>query len=399
MIAIKDVLKKFQEGYTNRNSETLDSYMEELFIHDDSILTIGTSRSEWCFGIDELKELIDSDWKYWGNVKVNYENSIINSKDNTAWFLADCNLTWNDTPEDFGEWCKDLLSDYYGDEGRFIRFNKMSKLTMLNIKLALLLYSSNHKKGAGVVNPLRLSGTLINKDNKWLIDMLHFSVPMPSYPEWRIDKNNPDSLKYFNEVKEKMSKYNESNPSEARVAITKVLTELQTSYLNKAIDVKAAVGNLFSSYDDTYIVDPNETPAAVGNESMEKLISEQRAKWDDMQLSIHEAIIRTYGDTALIATNGVFKRVLDSDMLLSKEWDKIKETLQKDGKGEDKLFEAQKQIAYALKELAFGEESLWEFRFEAVAIRENNVWKFHNLQFSYPSLYVLEGNYSMTPLL
>jgi len=196
-----------------------------------------------------------------------------------------------------------------------------------------------------------------------------------------------------------MSKYNESYHADSREAIIEALNNLQANYLNKSATIEDTIKNMFLSYDDIYILDPNENPAAIGSESMEKLISEQREKWNEMQLSINEAIIRTEGDTALIVTNGIFKKVLSSDEILSNEWDKIKETLQKEEKGEDKLFEAQKQIAYTLKELAFGEECLWEFRFEALAIKENNIWKFHNLQFSYPSLYVFEGNYHMTPLL
>ncbi len=77
----------------------------------------------------------------------------------------------------------------------------------------------------------------------------------------------------------------------------------------------------------------------------------------------------------------------------------MKATIQKEGNGTDKLFEAQKQIANAFKELSFGEEALWEFRFEALAVKEDGKWKFHNVHFTYPALYVFETNYSMTPML
>lgn len=398
VIEVREVLKKFQEGYTNKNVEVIDSYINDLFINDDSMITVGTTRSEWCFGIDDLKGLIESDWKYWGNFVVDFENAKINSSSNTAWFLADSTVSW-DSPDDNDEWCEDLVADYFEKEGRFINYKTMSKLAMLNLKLAFIVKASKGNQGNNIPFPIRLSGTLIKKNDKWFIKRLQFSVPMSSYPEFRVDRDNIDSLKYYSKIKEKMIEFNEKYSEESREDIIEVLNDLKVDYLNKTANVKDTVNNLFLSYDDIYVVDPNENPAAIGSENIEKIILQQREKWDEMILNIDESIISTEGDTATIVTSGIFKKVLSSDELLLKEWNNIKETLQKEGKGEDKLFEAQKQIAYTFKELSFGEESLWEFRFEALAVKEDNKWKFHNIQFTYPSLYVFEGNYSMTPLL
>lgn len=397
-IEVREVLKKFQEGYTNRNLDNLDRYMTDLFIHDDSIITVGTSRSEWCFGLDDLKGLIEGDWKYWGDLVIDFENSKINSKGNTAWFLADSTISWNSS-DDYDEWCADLVSDYFEQEGRFINYKPMSKLAMMNLKLAFLVKSSQGNKGCNVPLPVRLSGGLIKKNGKWLINKLQFSTPMSSYPEWKIDRNNFDSLKYYNQIKEKMSNFNEKLHKESKENVIEVLNDLQVHYLNKNTDAKNTIKNLFLSYDDIYVVDPNENPAAIGSKDIEKIILQQREKWDEMILDINESIISTEGDIATIVTSGIFKKTLSPDELLLKEWSRIKETLQKVGNGEDKLFEVQKQIAYTFKELSFGEESLWEFRFEALAIKEDNKWKFHNIQFTFPSLHVFEGNYNMTPLL
>jgi hypothetical protein len=269
----------------------------------------------------------------------------------------------------------------------------------MNLKLAFLVRSSQGNKGKNVPFPIRLSGGLVKKNGKWLINKLQFSTPMSSYPEWRIDKDNPDSLKYYNQIKERMSKYNEKYCVESRENIIEILHALQAHYLNRNTAVKDTIDRLFLSYDDIYVVDPNENPVAIGRENIERIILQQRDKWDEMNLDINESIIITEGDTATIVTSGIFKKVLSSDELLSKEWNNIKETLQREGNGEDKLFEVQKQIAYTFKELSFGEESMWEFRFEALAVKEGNNWRFHNLQFTYPTLHVFEGNYNMTPLL
>ncbi|GKX30355.1 hypothetical protein SH1V18_28350 [Vallitalea longa] len=397
-VEITKILEKYQKGYTEKNIDNVDSYMKELFIDDDSIITIGTSRSEWCFGLEECKKLIESDWKYWGEFKIDYENAKINSKGNTAWFLSDCIISW-DEEEDYNEWCDDLVADYFNENGRFINYNSLSKVAMLNLQLAFILKSATGFRGINVPFPVRLSGVLTNKKNQWFISKLHFSVPMSSYPEWRIDYDNMDSLKYYNQSVQKLKNFQYGTNGQSRKSVIELLSTLKDNYLNKSYNVVDTVINIFSKYEDNYIVDPNENPAAVGKEKIKDLILMQREKWSEMELNINESIIKIEGDTAIIVTNGIFKNNQDSEELIKDEWNNIKDILQKDGKGEDKLFEVQKKIAYTFKEVSFGEKSSWEFRFDAIAIHQDDGWKFHNIQFTYPVLYMLEGNYNMIPLL
>ncbi len=398
IVDVRNVLRKFQEGYTNRNVDVLDDYMKELFIDSDKMLTVGTNRSEWCFGLNDLRGLLKSDWKYWNNIHVDVDNAKINSKDNIAWFVTDCIMTWDDE-DDFSEWCDDIVSDYYEEKGRYIGYKTMSKLAMVNLKLTHLLKTSSLGNSNDLPAPLRLSGGLVKEDNTWHINRLHFSIPMPSYPEWRIDTDNPDATKYFEQAKENMLKFQKKFDTDSRSSISQLLTDFQSRYLNLETPTNLVVGDMFLSYDDIYVVDPNEIPAAIGSGQIEEIINLQRDKWDSMTLSIDESIISVEGDTAFIITNGIFKKTTPTEEFLEKEWQRVKETLQKEGNGTDKLFEAQKQIANAFKESSFGEESLWEFRFEALAVKEDGKWRFHNVHFTCPALYVFETSYSMTPML
>ncbi|MEI5908336.1 hypothetical protein WAK64_14860 [Bacillus spongiae] len=397
VIKIKKVLTKFQAGYTKRNVEVLDDFIGEVFVQNERMITVGTSRSEWCFGRNELKELLKSDWMYWGNLTVNIENAKINTKGNSAWFLADSTISW-DTTEDAEEWRQDLVDDFFKKNGRFVHFSPAARVAMLNEKLLFIMKSFAHKQKEPLTFPIRLSGGLVRQDQSFRINRLHFSVPMKSFPEWRIDKNNPDSLKYYNQIKKRMLHYNELFDDECREEITELLHNLRAHYLGKTNPTQL-IKKLFSSYDDNYVVDPNENPAAIGNNHIEKILILQRQKWDEFVLNIEEALIHTEGDTASIITSGIFRKSFLSNEFLQKELHGMKETLQKEGKGEGQLFKAQKQIAHTIKELSFGEEALWEFRFEATAIKEKGKWKFHNLQFTYPSLHLFEGNYRMIPLL
>lgn len=395
---VRQVLRKFQEGYTNRNVDALDDYLKELFIDSDKMITVGTNRSEWCFGLKGLRGILESDWKYWGNLHVDVESAKINSKDDTAWFVADCQMQWSEE-ETFDEWCAIILSDYYGKEGRYIGYKTESKLAMMNVKLTLLMKIASIGISNDLPTPIRISGGLVREDNTWHINRLHFSIPMPSYPEWRIDPDNPDAIKYFEQAKENMLKHQKSFNTDSRSSICQLLTGFQSCYLDSESSTNLVVNDMFLPYDDIYVVDPSEVPAAIGKGPIGEMIKIQRDKWDSMTLNIDESIIGVEGDTAFIITNGIFKKNTPTEEFLEKEWERVKATIQKEGNGTDKLFEAQKQIANTFKELSFGEEALWEFRFEALAVKEDGKWKFHNVHFTYPALYVFETNYSMTPML
>ena len=59
---IRDILRRFQQGYSERNLENVNSFTEELFINSDDISVLGTSTGEILLGFHEVKQLIRGDW-------------------------------------------------------------------------------------------------------------------------------------------------------------------------------------------------------------------------------------------------------------------------------------------------------------------------------------------------
>jgi len=87
---IKAVLVKFQEGYIKRDITLLESYINDLFVKDEDVCIIGTSAVhpggyEWCTSIEEVKKLISDDWKTWGDLRMDIDNTLISINENTAW--------------------------------------------------------------------------------------------------------------------------------------------------------------------------------------------------------------------------------------------------------------------------------------------------------------------------
>ena len=82
---ILQVLRQFQEGYTNRDTSVLHEYMYQLF-SKENILILGTMPQEVCEGLEEAEDLVRSDWESWGDCTFFIDNANISVNEGTAWF-------------------------------------------------------------------------------------------------------------------------------------------------------------------------------------------------------------------------------------------------------------------------------------------------------------------------
>jgi len=79
-------LKRFQEGYTKRDVSKVQTFAEQLF-SKDNIVIIGTEGlHETCIGYKEAANLIETDWKGWGDCRFLMDNAQISAFGDTAWF-------------------------------------------------------------------------------------------------------------------------------------------------------------------------------------------------------------------------------------------------------------------------------------------------------------------------
>ncbi len=69
---VREVFQRFQEGYTARDPSRMDEFMN-LFVPSEEAELIGIGASvrggsEWFQGPEAIREIIESDWTYWGDV-------------------------------------------------------------------------------------------------------------------------------------------------------------------------------------------------------------------------------------------------------------------------------------------------------------------------------------------
>lgn len=86
-IEIIEQLRKFQDGYSKRDSKNVDTFMQSLY-SKDNILILGSMPDEVYSGYKKATRLVKSDWESWGDCKFEIDSANISSHGNTAWFSA-----------------------------------------------------------------------------------------------------------------------------------------------------------------------------------------------------------------------------------------------------------------------------------------------------------------------
>ncbi len=93
---VRKVLQRFQDGYTARDLATLDEFMD-LFVSGNEVELIGIGAStrggnEWFQGSEKIREIIESDWTYWGDVRLDVEGARVSALGDAAWLSTSWGL-------------------------------------------------------------------------------------------------------------------------------------------------------------------------------------------------------------------------------------------------------------------------------------------------------------------
>jgi len=78
-------LRKFQDGYSKRDTGQVASFMESLYSREN-ILIMGTMPNEVFSGFKRASYLVQSDWESWGDCRFAIDSANISSDGKTAWF-------------------------------------------------------------------------------------------------------------------------------------------------------------------------------------------------------------------------------------------------------------------------------------------------------------------------
>lgn len=388
ILELKAILRKFQEGYDKRDINLIDNFMEALFDKDESLFLLGASDNELSFGIDEVKELLISDWKYWGDVKLDIDNSVIKHKEDTSWIYTPATIkyTFADSEETYSNFLG-FIGDFYNSQGQDSEKLNRVKLTEINWILCHLLHQREGTERSYLWDG-RISFVLTKKNEEWKIRQIQFSIPTNSpFPDERINSDTPYQIHYDKEL-ERLRLISNINQLKEVDVIKELLNKLSMKYLDRKTS-SSFIAELLST-NKPMVVNTNSN-IYQGEDSIIKLIDNHRNTWQEISFNFEEAIVDSHKDVVWLITTGLIKKIIPEEILYNNQGEEINQLLTSDLPNKEKLFRIRRNISKTLMEASMGEEYLWPFRFEAVIVKEKGQWLFNYIQFSFPSNVILEG--------
>jgi hypothetical protein len=175
---VRKVLQSFQDGYAARELDKLDEFMH-LFAPGDETELIGIGAStrngyEWFEGYDRIREIIKSDWEYWGDVRLDVENAKITVKGDVAWLSTVGQILQTDHIHS-----DDVTASTLGQMKELLEDEKLSpRDRLVEASHFGVRRWREREKPAGYVWPFVLTAVLVKDGASWRFHTLHWSMPV-----------------------------------------------------------------------------------------------------------------------------------------------------------------------------------------------------------------------------
>lgn len=380
---IKDILKKFQQGYSKRKLENVDSFTKELFQNSDDISVLGTATGEIFFGINEVKQLIKDDWESWGDLNTDCENACISIEGNTAWFSTKGTVkySFDHTPERY-----DRYVDYIKTTAKDNKITPKQRITFINWVLALN-YHQRDKQAREYFWPIGLSGVLVKEEGSWKIVHLHFSVVKANFPDERFENSN-EYMDGCEKQRVIIKKYKNNKALENIENILQFLKGFENEFRQKEHVSDELIRKYFNECDNIYVIGPENKWYEDAKHIKEFFINSDMG---NLSLYIENTIVSKSEKVIWITAVGTLKQAFTEDELINRSLQELDNLFNSNLSSQEKIFGVQRSIAYVLKECASGVDYTCPIRMTAVISNNENGLKFNNIHFSFPFYWIFEG--------
>lgn len=174
--AVRSALQKFQDGYTSRDISRLDEFIQ-LFLQSETVEMIGIGASkraanEWFEGPSRIREIIESDWKYWGDVLLDVEGAKITVQGDVAWLSTTGTVTQTQAFNAALEFhLQDMKSIFDRDD--LSADDKLIEATHYGVRRL-----RERSKGVGHSWPFTFTAVLVRAGAEWLFHTQHWAMPV-----------------------------------------------------------------------------------------------------------------------------------------------------------------------------------------------------------------------------
>ena len=175
---IQQVLQDFQDGYIARDISKLDEFMK-LFLPGDEVELIGIGASarnqnEWFQGPKRIREIIESDWKYWGDVKLNTTEAKITVMNYVAWLstVGTIHQTEAIQTDEVTSFSLKQMKELLGDETLSPRA-RLVEAAHFGVRRW-----REREKPTGYPWPFVFTAVLVKHEGQWRFHTIHWSMPV-----------------------------------------------------------------------------------------------------------------------------------------------------------------------------------------------------------------------------
>ncbi len=174
--AVRDVLQRFQDGYTARDVAELDAFMT-LFAPDEDIELIGVgaakrAAAEWFVGPPAIRDIVEGDWTYWGNVELDVAGAQIHVRGDVAWLSTTGVVVQTQAFDKALPGYLQQMKDILGNED-FDPDTQLMEATHFGLRRL-----RERSKGLGYSWPFTFVAVLVESDHAWRFHTIHWSMPV-----------------------------------------------------------------------------------------------------------------------------------------------------------------------------------------------------------------------------
>lgn len=173
---VRAALQQFQDGYTARDVMKLDEFMQ-LFAPDEEIELIGIgaakrAATEWFVGPAAIRDIIEGDWTYWGDVTLDVADAKITIRGDAAWLSTTGTVT---TTRAFDKALPQFLQQMKAmlENTEFDPDTQLMEATHFGMRRL-----RERSKGLGYAWPFTFVAVLVNTGDRWCFHTIHWAMPV-----------------------------------------------------------------------------------------------------------------------------------------------------------------------------------------------------------------------------
>jgi hypothetical protein len=173
---VRAVLQRFQDGYLARDTTKIDEFMR-LFAPDEDIELIGVgaakrAANEWFVGPAAIRDIVEGDWTYWGDVTFDVVGAKITVNGDVAWLTTTGAVTQTQV---FDKALPQYLQQMRAilENAEFDSDTQLMETTHFGLRRL-----RERSKGLGYAWPFTFVAVLINSDGTWRFHTIHWSMPV-----------------------------------------------------------------------------------------------------------------------------------------------------------------------------------------------------------------------------